>query len=468
MSDFPKTGSKAAARGQAASTSRLPLGVKLGFGVADLGGNLFFTAMGFWTLFFLTDVVGIAAAAAGAIYWAGKLWDAVTDPLTGFISDRTRTRWGRRRPFMLFGAVPQLLAMWLFFTKPPVSSPWLVALWSGLALCLLNTAFTIVNIPYGALTPDLTPDYHERTSLNGYRFSFAILGTMLGAVAVQPLVGLFPSQAQGFSAVGLIFGVVMAVTALITVFTVKEGDHSSTPVPKEGFFETFMVVFKNKPFVVLIATYGLNLVGIAFVETILVYYFKWLYRDEGATSIAMLVLLVVAMLAIPVSVLVSKRIGKKRTYQINFAILAVTCLVIFFLGHRLGMTFFYAMMAFAGIGLGFGYALPFAMVPDTVEYDAVTTGKRKEGAFYGMWTFIAKVGTATAVVLTGLLLQWAGYSADLAAQSGATLSMIRWLIGPIPAVVFIAAILLVERYTLDEKTYRALMDTEARQEAEGR
>lgn len=439
------------------ASGRLPVRTKLGFGVADLGGNLFFTAMGFWSLNYLTDTVAIPAAAAGAAVMIGKLWDAVTDPMMGFISDRTRSRWGRRRPYLLFGSIPLFLAMWFFFTNPHIASPALATAWAAFALCLLNTAYTVVNIPYSSLTPELTQDYHERSSLNGYRFGFAVIGTILGAGAVLPIIGLFGTKDAGFSAVGAILGLLMAGTALITFASVKEPDHSATPKPKEGFFETFLVVFKNRPYVTILLTYALNLTALNFVQGILVYYFKYLYKNEGATTIAMILLLVVAMVCIPISVLVSKRIGKKRTYQISFLILATACLGIYALGHVLGMKFFLAMMVYAGIGIGFGYVAPWAMVPDTIEYDAVKTGKRKEGAFYGMWTFTSKVGTSLAIFLTGVILDLARYVPNVATQGESAIQAIRLIVGPIPAAVFIAATVLVQFYPLDEKAYAALM-----------
>jgi len=437
---------------------KLGLGTKIGFGAADLGGNLFFTAMGFWTLNYLTDTVGLSAAAAGGAVMVGKLWDAVTDPMMGFISDRTRTRWGRRRPYLLFGAVPLALTMWFFFTNPHIGSQAWLTIWAAIALCALNTAYTVVNIPYSSLTPELTKDYHERSSLNGFRFGFAVIGTILGAGAVLPLVGIFGAdRSSGFSFMGAILGFLMAVSTLVTFFSVHEPDHSHEPKPTEKFFPTFLAVFRNKPYVILLLTYALNLTALNFVQGILVYYFKYIYRDEALTTLAMILLLVTAMVCIPVSVKVSKRIGKKRTYQICFAILASACLVIYFLGHRLGSGFFLAMMVYAGIGIGFGYVAPWAMVPDTIEFDAVRTGNRKEGAFYGMWTFTSKVGTSLAIALTGLILGAAGYAANLPEQGASALAAIRLIIGPIPAIVFVAATILIERYPIDEKTYQKFM-----------
>ena len=437
---------------------KLSVGTKLGFGAADLGGNLFFTAMGFWTLNYLTDSVGLSAAAAGAAVMVGKLWDAVTDPMMGFISDRTRSRWGRRRPYILFGAVPLALTMWYFFTNPHIGSQTWLTIWAALALCALNTAYTIVNIPYSSLTPELTKDYHERTSLNGYRFGFAVVGTILGAGAVLPLVGLFGSdRSAGFSFMGGVLGLLMAVSTLVTFFSVHEPDHSQEPIPAEKFLPTFLAVFRNKPYVILLLTYALNLTALNFVQGILVYYFKYIYRNEAMTTLAMVMLLLTAMVCIPISVKVSSHIGKKRTYQICFAIIASACTIIYLLGHKLGPNFFLVMMIYAGVGIGFGYVAPWAMVPDAIEFDAVRTGNRKEGAFYGMWTFTSKVGTSLAIALTGLILGSAGYVANVAEQSPSALGAIRLIIGPIPTAIFLAAIFLIERYPIDEKTYVKFM-----------
>jgi GPH family glycoside/pentoside/hexuronide:cation symporter len=321
---------------------------------------------------------------------------------------------------------------------------------------ILNTAYSIVNTPYSSLTPELTDDYHERTSLNGFRFGFAVIGTILGAAAVQPIVAAFPTKITGFSMMGLILGTVMAVTALVTFLSVREHGHATKELPKEGFLETYGAVFKNKPYVILLATYGLNLIGLTFVQAVLVYYTKYIYENEAMTTPAMTALLLVAMVFIPVSVFVSKRVGKKRTYQISFAIIASACAAIFLFGHVLGEKFFLGMMIYAGIGIGFGYVPPWAMLPDAVEYDAAKTGKRKEGAFYGMWTFTTQEGQSLALLGTGLILSLGGYVAEAAQTASAKLA-IRLLIGPIPIFVFVAALVLIQFYPLDEKAYTALM-----------
>jgi GPH family glycoside/pentoside/hexuronide:cation symporter len=409
--------------------------------------------MGFWSLNYLTDTVGLGAALAGIAVMIGKFWDAVTDPVMGYLSDRTKSRWGRRRPYLLFGALPLILAMWFFFTAPGTDNSMLLTLWAVLALMFLNTCNTVIAIPYSSLTPELTKDYHERTSLNGYRFGCAVFGTIIGAAAVQPIVNLFSSPQRGFSMMGLILGSIIAITTLLTFFGTREKTSAQRDIPQEGFFKTYKAVFTNPPYLILLGTYALHLMGITFLQNILIYYTKYIYEDPMLTTKAMLFLLVVAMVFIPVSVGVSKRIGKKRTYQICFIILSSGCAVIFVLGHILGPAFFLGIMIYAGIGVGFSYVAPFAMVPDTIEYDAIKTGERKEGAYYGIWTFIAKTGQSLSMFLSGFILSLGGYSAE-AIQSSQALFAIRIIIGPLPALIFIAAMVLIQWYPLDEQTYR--------------
>jgi GPH family glycoside/pentoside/hexuronide:cation symporter len=479
-------------------SARLSLGTKLGYGVCDLGGNLFFTALGFWALKYLTDTVGIAAAVAGTVIMAGKLVDALWDPVLGYLSDRTRTRWGRRRPYIFLGSIPLAFAMWWFFTNPHIQNPILLTIWAAISFIALNVIYSVVNIPYSSLTPELTQDYHERSSLNGFRFMFAVVGTLLGAASVPPLLAAFggvegADKSLGFSMMGLLFGAVMLVTAMTTAFSVREPARASEPdarteprptprpvagarVPEDappvagaapfasrgregGFLRTYLSVFNNRPYLIVLVTYALNLIGLTFLQGIIAYYFQYIYARENLTALAMLILLVTAMVFIPVSVIVSKRIGKKRTYQICFFVLGSASLVLFFLGQALGPWFFIGMMVYAGIGVGFGYVAPYSMVPDTIELDAAKTGRRKEGAFYGMWLLTSKIGSAFAMFASGLVLSFGGFVPNVAQGSASQLA-IRLLIGPIPAVFLIGAMFLIERYPIDEKSYAKILADE--------
>jgi GPH family glycoside/pentoside/hexuronide:cation symporter len=339
-------------------------------------------------------------------------------------------------------------------------------IWAIFALMFLYTASTIINVPYSSLTPELTSDYNEQSSLNGYRFGCAVFGTIAGAGAVEPLVQLFARPGsidplvdqRGFSMMGLILGSVMMIVTFLTFLGTKEKKHSKEDLPTESFFNTFKGVFHNKPYLLLLLTYALHMTGITFLTTILAYYTRHVLNRPDITTIAMILLLVTAMLFIPVSVLVSKKIGKKSTYQICFAIIATACGIIFALGKQMSVEFFFGVMVFAGIGVGFSYVAPFAMIPDVIEYDAAKTGQRKEGAYYGMWTLISKMGTAFAIFIAGRILELGGYISHAGEgaiiQPASVVGAVRLIIGPIPIVILVAAIIVIQFYPLDKKEYR--------------
>lgn len=444
------------------SSKKLTAGQKLGFGIFDLGGNMLFTLMGFWCLKYLTDAALLGPALAGRAVMIGKGWDAISDPVMGFASDRTLTPLGRRRPYLLAGALPMMLALWLFFTAPGISNQIMLMLWAAGTLMLVNTVSTIIHIPYSSLTPELTSDYHERTSLNGYRFGFAVIGAIIGAAAVVPLVETFGGGRGGWSMMGLSLGAVITAVTLITFFGTKEKKRSFADRPAEGFFATYKAVFTNKPYMILFFTYALHISAITFLQSILLYYVEYLYPHKfefaglNLSIISMLALLLTAMVFIPLSVAVSKKIGKKKTYQICFIIIASACMLVAAIGHLLPPRFFLLLLAYAGAGVGFSYVAPFAMVPDTVEFDAVKTGERKEGAYYGVWTFVSKIGAALAMLITGQILKWGGYTANQIQGPRAHLA-IRLIIGPIPALIFLGAWVLMQFYPLDEKTYKKLI-----------
>jgi len=463
---------------------KLSVGVKVGYGVCDMGGNLFFTAMAFVFLFYLTDVVLIKPALAGVIVAVGKIWDAVTDPVVGYVSDRTETKLGRRRPYMLVGAFPLFVATIIMFTNPllvfdkvsflspdvfaegfdwsaaawnPSEHQTLLLIWGIIFFCLLNLAYTLVNIPYNSLTPELTQDYHERTSLNGFRFGFAVFGTLLGAAAAFPIIHAFVNENVGFLVLGTIFGVVMMITALITVIAVREPERHGDK-PTKGFFETYLKVFKNKPYLFIVFTYALHITALSVVSGVAAYYFKYIHQNEDIITIAMVILLVTAMLFIPVSVLLSKKIGKKPVYILGMGGFGLSILIIGLFGGRLPVNFSLVMMFFAGIGMGFTYAMPWAIVPDAVEYDYLVTGERTEGAFYGIWTFAIKIGQALALAISGLVLQISGYQANIVPQPLESANTgILLLMGAIPAFIFLLGILVLSKYPINEERYQEIL-----------
>ncbi|HVP20196.1 MAG TPA: MFS transporter [Spirochaetia bacterium] len=435
----------------------LSLGTKLGFGVCDLGGNLFFTIMGFYLLNFMTDIARLGAGLAGTAMLIGKVCDAITDPTVGYLSDRTRSRWGRRRPWMFWGAIFLFFTMIVQYTNPHIESQVWLFIYMALAYCLLTTAFTMVNIPYGSLTPELTPDFDERTSLNAFRMSFAVVGTFLGAGLVLKIAGAFASPDTGWTVMAVVMGAVMLGTAFITVLTVKEPVRAQEEASgQQGIIETYAAAFHNRPFMLALTSFALHIGGTAIIQGALIYYFKYIYGGSASFVFALICLLVPVLVFIPAWTFVSKTIGKKWSYNIGMALVTVAVFVIFLFARQMGPTFFYGVMAIAGVGFSTHYVMPWSIVPDAVELDYAETGVRREGAFYGIWNFMNKVGVAVANVITGWVLAGFGYVANVPQTDGAKLG-IQLLVGPIAAVFFIAGVIVLSFYPITRKYYQTVI-----------
>jgi GPH family glycoside/pentoside/hexuronide:cation symporter len=448
---------------------KLSIGTKLGYGVCDMGANIFATSTAFILLNYLTDTVGLAAALAGIALMIGRIWDAFYDPVIGYISDRTVTKMGRRRPFILGGAIPLFIAMIVMFTNPALIvgsgiSQATLFIYAMVVYVILCTAYSTVSIPYTSLAPELTTDYHERTSLNGYRSGFAVVGTFVAAGLALPIVAIAPDKSMGFVLMGLIFGGVMLAAALTTVFTIKE-PAKLKPAKTTGFVKTYTGVFKNSPYRIILVTYIFNVVAITIASAIVIYYFKYVLLSESTTTLAMLLFIGGAMLFIPVSVLLSKKVGKKLSYGTGFIIMAVMLMALFFFGHTQGMTFTLVLMFFTGAGFGFTYAMPFTIVADSIEYDYLRTGERREGAFFGVWTWGFKIGQALAIFLMGVTLEAMGYIANVTPQPESAQLAIRLFLGPISASIFIIAAVCLYFYPITEKRYKEILGEIAVMEA---
>jgi GPH family glycoside/pentoside/hexuronide:cation symporter len=447
-----------------AETKRLSLGTKLGFGVCDVGGNLFVTLLGFFLSNFITDNLLLSAGLAGTALFVGKIWDAVIDPAIGTLSDRTRSRMGRRRPWMLVGAISILFMLTLMFTNPHLRSQGLLMAWVFVIYILMVTAYSIISIPYGSLTPELTKDYDERTTLNAFRMCFAVVGTAIGSQVPKIIRAAVPGADLGWTAVGAVMGMVITITALITVFTVKEPKRAAAEASEQqGIWKTYGAALKNGPFVLALVTYAMHMMGTTIVQSALIYYYKYIVWDannmaaaEGEFAFALLFLLVALFVFIPVWTMVSKRIGKKWSYNFGMGIFALAVLGVFFLAGGRDQNslkvLMKVLMAIAGVGYATNYVMPYAIIPDTVELDYAKNGVRREGVFYGLFNFVQQIGVAFAVGLNLWVLGWFGYMPNVAQDAVSRLG-IRLLLGPFAAVFVVIGIVVLSFYPITRKYY---------------
>lgn len=425
-------------------------GKKFSYGILDLGQNAFLNIVGFYFLFYMTDHGGIPPVLAGFTLLIGKIWDAVTDPVVGHWSDRSVSPMGRRRPFILAGTLTLGFFLTAMFSVPRVLGTGGAFLYVTFFYMLASTSFTLMNIPYQAMLPELVTDFDERTSVIAWRMAFAVIGTFAGAGAVTPLVELFGSS--GWSGASAVIGALVTVTGLITVVFIKE-PLRRTKAENLSLFKSLKHVLFLKPFLLALFPWVLFNLGVAVVQASLVYFFTYLIGDASLFQPGILALLVFALLSIPLYAALSKKIDKKGSYITGMVVMSVFLIAFAFATPALPLASCIVVMAAAGIGLGAHYVMPHSILPDVIEWDSVETGERREGIFTSVWTFTVKAGQALALGITGAVLQFSGYVPDVE-QSEKALAGIQVLVGVIPVIIIFAGILILRHYPISREFYK--------------
>lgn len=438
---------------------------KIGFGAGEFSSSIFFTITSFWLMNFLTDEVRLSAALAGTALLVGKIWDAVIDPFIGHFSDHTRSRWGRRRPYLLFFSIPFGLAFVIMFTNPGIETQTWKFVWALLAYVFFCTVYSFTNIPYNALLPEISQDYNERTNISGYKQTFAVIGTLLGAGAAIPLMAMFGGKTAGFIGMSAIFGLLAALSLIVTFFSVREPQVVTQP-KGENILKSLKDVFTNRPYLSLLAAWFVNSAAVAVMSSMLVYYYKYIFKDADSVTLAMIALLGVTIITIPFWVWLAKKVSKRTTYIIGMTVTLLAVLLFAFSADRVGQSFALGFMAIAGFGFSSHYVLPWTMAPDTIEFAFARSGVRREGIYYSVWTFAIAVGGAFAAFLVGQVLNLFGYIPD-AVQTAQSILGIRLLIGPLPAALILLGNLALAFYPINQKRY-AEIQAQIQQKGDGK
>ncbi|MCA9947354.1 MAG: MFS transporter, partial [Anaerolineales bacterium] len=396
-----------AAPGETASVNKLSFGRKLAFGIGDLGPALVASIQGFFLNAFLLDIAGIRPGLAGIIFLIVKIWDSVNDPLVGRLTDQTNSRWGRRRPWLLFGAVPFGLAWFLQWLVPDWSQAGLFWYYLLVAL-LLDTGFTAVNVPYTALTPELTQDYDERTSLNSFRFSFSILGGLAALAIHSVLIESFPSVTQGYAVSAAVMGAVIVISNLITFAFTKESYFQESEKEDPGLVESVRIALQNRPFLYVVAIYLLSWLCIQFVQANMLLYVRYWVGGEDRFIQLAFALQVSAFVFLVFWSRMSQKWGKQTVYYVGMSFWIGVEIALFFVQPG-QFNLVLILAALAGVGVSIGYLIPWSMLPDVVELDELETGQRREGIYYGFFVFLQKLGISLGLALSNFILEAAGY-----------------------------------------------------------
>jgi GPH family glycoside/pentoside/hexuronide:cation symporter len=439
------------------SSMHLSRRAKFMYGIGDGGFSLTSTILGAYFAIFLTDVIRISPGIVAAAIFIGRSWDYVNDPLIGHISDRTRTRWGRRRPFLLFGALPFALTFGLLWWRPPLENEIYLAVYYAIAYVLFDSAATFVYMPYFALTPELTPDYDERTALTTYRMFFSIFGSLIAFTIPLAIIGSFtPQNASRVLSMGLIFGVTSMALLLVTFLGTRERPEYSV-MAQPRLSQSIRAAIKNRPFVFSIGIFLFTWVSVDILQTSLLFFIKYVVKREPQSDLIMGTIFITAILALPLWEWASRHWNKNRAYVSGIAFWAIVQIVLITLNPSSGIYLILSLCILAGIGVGAAHVLPWAIIPDAIEWDEWRTGERHEGMFYSLVTLAQKVASSIAIPLALLLLEITGYVPNAAQQPDSALLGIRVLIGPIPAMLLCAGIFFAILYPLDRQQHKEIL-----------
>ena len=440
-----------------ALVEKLNLKTRLGYGIGDIAICLYWSGVGLYLLYFYTDVVGISPSLAGLIYGIGMFWDAITDPFMGYMAERTRTKWGVYRPYLLFGNIPLALSFILLFWVPPLEGG---ALFFFLlfANLLHRTCFTLVSVPFSSLTPRITSDSQERTNLTGFRMLGAQTGTNLMALLAFPIIFWVGGEDEslGFVVLATIAGLTALGIHAITFLTVKEPSNDQGIERVGGSLsEAAKAIGKNGPFwLVFSATLIVGITTIFFGNN-LIYYTKYALNLHEHQGTILFTSGIVAFLSIPIWWLISNNIGKKLTWLISSSITLIALLV-FYLYEIDTLSELLFLVAFIGFGSGAGGILFWSMLPDTIEYGEVHTGVRSESSLYGFMTFAQKGSIAFAIIILGLVLDFIGFQAN-EVQSDTTISNMKAIMTLIPSIGVALSLVIIYFYPIDTKMHKDLL-----------
>jgi len=439
------------------ATEKLSLWTKIGYAIGDFGPAVGpGTIIPFFFLFFLTDVVRLNPSLAGLVLLIGKIWDAVNDPLFGLLSDRTRTRWGRRRVYLLFGAIPFGLSFFLLWVTPPWQDPFLLFAYFVVLYIIFDTAFTAVGVAYHALIPEMTLDYDERTSLVGYQMIVSIGGGLLGAILPLMIVGLFPTKPIGYAAMGAIMGASFALL-LFPAFAVARERKEFQARAALPSLESLRYVLRNRAFRYVMGLDILSWLAVDILSAVFIYYLKyWIGMSESTASLVLGVILGSALLFLPLFVKLANRIEKKWSFVAGMSTWALIQMTIFFVPQG-ATTLIWILAALVGIGVSTAHVMPSSMRPDVLEVDELDSGSRQEGVYAGVAVFIRKLSTSLALFLIGVILDWSGYVPQ-GVQPESALWAMRLIMGPIPATLLVIAIIIACFYPLTREKHKAIRE----------
>ncbi len=450
---------------------KLSIREKFGYSLGDTASHFVWDLVGFWLLIFYTDIYGLSPATAGVIMFVGSIWDAVMDPVVGILSDRTQSRWGKFRPYLLWGSIPYAILAVLAFTTPDFNATGKFA-YALITCLLLRTAYAFVNLPYSSLGAVMTNDSNERAGLNTYRFIAAYVGQFIvtgGALYLVKYLGAWGNggvvdQAQGYQYTVALFAVLSIIFFLITFATTKE----RVPAPKKqdnNVLKDFKYLFMNKAWIVLTCVGIVSFIMFAMQNAAVAYYFK--YYIENAENVQLFNILgtVALIVALPASKPLAKRFGNKNVYIMSSVVSGIFFALIFVAGTNLTLVYLFNILA----KMAYAPAVPllWTMLADVADFGEWKFSRRTTGLCFSASVLAQKLGWAIGAAAAGWILSATHFVANAEIQSDEAMLGIRLLVSIIPGVLYASCALILLFYNLDAQTMEQMkVELEQRRENE--
>jgi oligogalacturonide transporter len=449
-------------------TEELGFWRKLGYGLGDIYGGGSGVVISFYYLVFLTDVVRISPALAGIVILISKVYDSITDPFEGILADRTRTRLGRRRPYLLAGIPLVFLSFFALFYPTNLGQELHRFLFVVFSYLFFSTVVSIVMLNYNALQSELSLDYNERTALSSFRIFFSTMSSILCALLPPEIVKAFPDVRAGYIAMGLAFGALFALPFIATVFASQERKEFQRPPQPFNWRLAFLEPWKMRTFGYTLAMYLLAFVAMDTVSSIVVYFMKNYLHRGGEANFVSGTLLVAQVASLPFYVWLSKRSSKRIGYLVGAALWLLTMGFSFFIVPGQPSFIVYLFAAVVGLGTGGIIIMVYAIFPDIPDIDELKSGERREGIYSALFTFTRKLSSAFALFLVSNAIALAGYRPPLEQvvegatklveqpQSDTFVWVLRLTFALVPIVLLLVALFFARRFPLTPEVHERL------------
>ena len=433
-----------------ATDERAPRRVLFAYAAPAVASSFLFTAVSLYLLKYSTDVLLIAPATVGIIFGVARFWDALTDPLVGHLSDRTRTRWGRRRPWMLASALPVALAYFAIWAPPAALAETPLALWMAAAILLFYAAITTFSVPYTALGAELSEGYHDRTRVFGAKALGDQIGIVAGAGSLLVLERSSDPRVSA-AAVAVLAGVLMIAGILWAVRGLREPPHHQGRGGARRSYAAFADVFRNHDARTLLSVFFLEMLGYQTFVVLLPYLTEYILETPGSTAFYLFGAIAATLATIPVWVRLSRRFDKARLWGLSLAVKTVVFGGIAFVGAGDSLAIAALTVVF-GAATGAGAVLGPSLKADVIDSDEAHTGERKEGTFFAAWGLAIKTAIGFAILLSGFVLSSTGFRPNVT-QTTEALFGIRALVSVFPLLCHVLAIVLLRRLRMSEQVH---------------